>query len=474
MELGAVLDAVADMRAAHEKLRSHTLDRLTHPELLTLLSELESFSRQLPTTQHDVLARLQRDASPTELGAKSLRDVLTTRLRISTGEATRRLSEARDLGRRVALSGEPQEPVLAKVAAAQERGLIGPEHVSVIRQFVRDLPAGVDVVTREQCEDSLVTIARGHGPSVVKKDAELLLGLLDEDGPLPNDAERARKRFVKIGAQQADGMSPVTGLIDPELRATLEPIFAKLAAPGMCNPSDEHPRTSGTPSQEQRDADLRTKGQRLHDALTTIGRMALCSGELGQLNGLPVTVIVSTTLQDLESAAGCGVTGGGTRLPMRDLIRMGSHAHHYLAVYDRHTSEELYLGRSKRFASVGQRLMLFNRDLGCTKPGCDASAYETQVHHVNGWVASRGLTNITDMTLACGGDNRLADEGWTVRVRNGVAEWTPPPELDVGQPRVNYHHHPERLLAPDEVNDGEADDGDDGMANDQPGLGRAS
>ena len=47
-------------------------------------------------------------------------------------------------------------------------------------------------------------------------------------------------------------------------------------------------------------------------------------GELGQHNGLPASVIVTTTLAELEAAAGRGLTGGGTILPMSDVIRLGS------------------------------------------------------------------------------------------------------------------------------------------------------
>nr|WP_156721076.1 HNH endonuclease signature motif containing protein [Mycobacterium sp. Root135] len=230
-------------------------------------------------------------------------------------------------------------------------------------------------------------------------------------------------------------MTTLTALLDPEARAIVEPILAKYAAPGMCNPEDCEPRTSGTPPQEQIDADDRTVGQRNHDALIAIGRSVLASGELGQHNGLPVTVIVTTTLQDLEAARGSGVTGGGSLLPMADVIRMASHAHHYLAVFDKHTNEALYLGRSKRLASVGQRIMLHARDRGCTKPGCTVPGYGTQVHHTNGWAV-----------FACGGDNRLAEEGWTVTVGPDGVQWIPPPAIDVGQARLNYLHHPERLL----------------------------
>jgi hypothetical protein len=67
---------------------------------------------------------------------------------------------------------------------------------------------------------------------------------------------------------------------------------------------------------------------------------------------------VSTRLQDLQSAAGLAVTAGGTLLPMRDVIRLASQAHHYLVIYDEHTREPLYCGPAKRFATRGQRIVL--------------------------------------------------------------------------------------------------------------------
>jgi hypothetical protein len=74
---------------------------------------------------------------------------------------------------------------------------------------------------------------------------------------------------------------------------------------------------------------------------------------LGKHNGLPATIIVSTTLQDLQSAAGVAVTAGGSLLPMTDVIRLASQAHHYLVIYDKHTHEPLYCGRAERFATPG-------------------------------------------------------------------------------------------------------------------------
>jgi hypothetical protein len=77
----------------------------------------------------------------------------------------------------------------------------------------------------------------------------------------------------------------------------------------------------GEPSAEAVQGDTRSVGQRHHDALKAMGRALLASGQLGQLNGLPCTMIVTTSLQELEAAAGVGVTAGGTLVPMRDVIR---------------------------------------------------------------------------------------------------------------------------------------------------------
>lgn len=113
----------------------------------------------------------------------------------------------------------------------------------------------------------------------------------------------------------------------------------------------------------------------------------------------------------------------------------------------------LYVGRAKRFATPGQRIVLHSRDRGCTKPGCTAPGYRCEVHHaVADWVDG-GLTNVDDLTLACPPHNRLIDRrgGWTTRRRaDGRIEWLPPPDLDTGQSRVNNYHHPEKYLLPEE------------------------
>ena len=451
----AVLAAYDELEAAFDKVAGLSHDALSHTELLALAHRREVVARRHPVVDHQLISRLAAEADPKALGAKNLADLLAMALRISTKDAKQRIKHAELLGPRTAMTGEPLAPQLPNVAVAQARGDIGAEHVKRIEKFFTELPAGIDYPTREAAEADLARIAAGLGPEQFSKAADRLASLLNQDGDLPDETDRVRRRYFTMGKQGSDGLTEVHGLLDAECAATFEPIMAKLGAPGMCNPDDEKPCVDGQPSEELVRADLRTPGQRNHDALKAMGRALLASGRLGDLNGLPCTIIVTTTLQDLEAAAGVGVTAGGTLVPMRDVIRLASQSHHYLVVYDQHDPQQLYCGRAKRFATPGQRIVLHALERGCTRPGCTAPGYWSQVHHVDGWTKDHGQTNVNTMTLACGGDNRLVEQsGWTTRKRkDGRTEWIPPPHLDSGQSRVNDYHHPENYLLPEDGDD---------------------
>ena len=83
-------------------------------------------------------------------------------------------------------------------------------------------------------------------------------------------------------------------------------------------------------------------------------------------------------------------------------------------------------------------------------------AAPNRAHHVTTDWRDDGPTDITNLALACGCDNRAAHTGgWTTTMNNGRAHWTPPPLLDVGQPRTNHYHHP--TLYPTETGDDEGE-----------------
>ena len=425
-------------------------DALTTPEHLAVLQRCERMRRWLPAVEHPVINQLSDQADPAELGG-TLAGALADRLRITRAEASRRIHEAADLGERQALNGEPLEPLLPATAQAQRNGVIGFGHVAVIRGFVHRLPDVVDIETRHKAEAQLAQLAGEHRPDELAKLADTLTDCLNPDGDF-TDVDRARRRGITIGRQDSDGMSPISGYLNPEARATIDAVFAKLAAPGMCNSADLTPCTGGTPSQAAIQGDTRNAGQRNHDALLTVARAALASGELGHHNGLPASIVVTTTLKELEAGCGKALTAGGSLLPMTDVIRLASHAHHYLAIFDKGKALALY--HTKRIASPAQRIVLYAKDRGCTFPGCPVPAHLCETHHCTPY-ATNPITDINDLTLACGPNHQLADQGWTTRKNShGDTEWIPPPHLDHGQPRTNTYHHPEKLLQDNDDDDG--------------------
>jgi hypothetical protein len=410
---------------------------------LRALERLETARRRQLVVSSDLVTSLAKE-DPADVGGPVHR-VVADWLRISCTEARRRIRDAEQLTPRMTLTGETLPPQLPATARAWRDGGLDKQHLRVIQAFLHDLPADTPIETVEAAERFLADQTAKLRPDQLQKVANRYAVLINPNGKF-SDVDRARQRGFSWCGQRPDGMSLGKLVASPELRANLDAWLARFAAPGMCNPDDQHPCVTGEPDQDVPSKDLRSHAQRQHDALNELVRGQLGDPKLGVHNGLPVTVIVSTTLQELTSATGQAVTGGGTLLPMRDVIRMASHAYHYLAVFDEHQSRPIYLGRTRRIASPDQRVVLYAKDRGCTAPGCDVPGYWTEIHHLDEW-ARGGLTNIDKLTLACKRDHNLAERGWrTIRLDNGQTEWIPPPHLDHGQARSNDYHHPERFF----------------------------
>ena len=241
-------------------------------------------------------------------------------------------------------------------------------------------------------------------------------------------------------------MSPISGWLNPEAAPPSDAVFAKLAAPGMCNAADDdtlpqrHPVPGRHPSRHP---------QRSGSATTTpcSPPPAPCWRRASWVNttGYRPSIIVTTTLQELEAGAGRGLTGGGTLLPMSDVIRLASHAHHYLAIFDNGKALALY--HTKRLASPAQRIVLYARDRGCTFPGCTMPAYLCEVHHDDPY-ATNPVTDVNTLTFG------LRPQPRSRRTRLDHPQKRPRPHrmapTRTPRPRTTPHQHlpPPRKTAP--------------------------
>jgi hypothetical protein len=427
----SALDAID---AAHDLLRYTPSDLAGNRFRVEVAERLETQERTNRGLMYRIFGELADP--PDEAGSTTqVRSMLWERLRITPGEITRRFRQAARIRPRRSLTGPPLPAELAELAAAVEGGVVGDDHIRSVCRAIDLLPARVSPADVEAAERTLVKHATQVDAGIVAKLGQRIADYLNPDGQF-SDEDRARRRGLHLGTQGPDGMSRLSGWLDPEARAYIEAVEAAVR-PGRHQPDGES---------DSRDD--RTPAQRCHDALKLGLETAIASGGLGVHRGHPVTVVVTTTLAELTTAAGASpaTTGGGSRLPMRDLIAMASKAIHYLAVFDEHTERPLYLGRQKRIATADQRLICYARDRGCTRPNCLEPGYHCEVHHADDWEHG-GRTDADKLYFLCGGDHGVVSRGQarTVVTEEGRLGWTD----GTGPPEINHAHHPDELLRGD-------------------------
>ena len=325
-------------------------------------SGIELENRRLPHLGHALVNQVARQSDQTELGG-TLAHALANRLRISRGEArpahprSRRPRSPSVDDRRTAAAAAGGDRRTAARRAARHRTRRGDSpllHAVARFRRPRDAsdrrsaagPAGRGASSRRARQAGRQT------PRLPQPRWRLL-----RRRPRPT----ARHHHRKTGRRRHESDQRLPDPGSPRHRRRR---IRQTGRTGMCNPAD------ATHAAAPVKMPSRATAAAPHNATTTrsltAGRLLLASGKLGQHNGLPATIIVTTTLQELESGCGRGLTGGGTLLPMSDVIRLASHAHHYLAIFDNGRALALY--HAKRLASPAQRIVLYAKDRGCTAP----------------------------------------------------------------------------------------------------------
>lgn len=440
------------IEAAYGRLRATCTDLVGNAFRVETVERLETLDRLNCGLSYRIFGEIadppdgpDDPALPADI---SMRRLLCSRLRITSAEVKRRFRVAARIRPRRSLTGPSLPPELPKLADAVEKGKVGDDHIAAVLHALDVLPSAVSAVDRDKAERILVKHATKQDAKFVAAAGERISDYLNPDGNF-SDEDRAKRRGLVLGKQGVDGMSRLSGWLDPEARAYVETVTAAMR-PGR------HVPENGDPAPEQRDN--RTPAQRCHDGLKLALRYGISSGELGVHRGVPVTVIVTTKLADLEQAARAAQdpsipmppparTGGNSRLPMRDLIRMAANSIHYLAVFEDHSDRPLYLGRSKRIATLDQRLICYARDGGCTRPDCLESGYHCEVHHAVDWAKGK-LTNADSLYFLCAPDHSEATDGHvtTTVTDDGRLAWSD----GTGPPRVNRLNRPDELLDDDD------------------------
>ncbi|NDK90346.1 DUF222 domain-containing protein [Gordonia desulfuricans] len=336
------------------------------------------------------------------------------------------------------LTGEPTQPEYPELAKVFASGDAGTTHIDIALSWLKKIPLAAGFDEKIAAERTLAGHATEFGASALGTCGSRIIAHIDPDGELIEKKDRDRRRGITLGKQGADGMSKVTGYVDPILRARLETLFAAWGKHGVNNP--DHPnglngdsRTAEIVDPEGLEAgavkDMRTQPQRNHDAVNALLTAVLADGMLGKTNmGVPIQLIVKTDVNDLIREAGYAITATGTLIPMSDLVDLAADAQMYLSVFKDHTAIPLYFGQAKRIATKHQRLMLFSAPDGhhCSAPGCDRAAAHVEIHHAVNDFADGGRTDIIELAPACPTHHRMVGDQpgqyTTGKIRSGPDE----------------------------------------------------
>ncbi|RQX02190.1 HNH endonuclease signature motif containing protein [Micromonospora inaquosa] len=413
-----MIDALEQAEAAVAACFDTAAWAASEHDLVAALDAAHRLEQRLAAVKLGLVRELDGRGTATAQGASSTAVWLRDRLRLGVG-AARRLVE-------LAATLDAAPPGVQDALAA---ATVDVEQVRVIAETVETVHASAGAEAADKAVGVLVGWAAQFDAGLLRK---LGTRILDHVAPEAADAaaeaavraqesRAARDRHLTI-SEQTDGRLRLTGILDTEAAAALRAAIDPLSAP--LGPDDP-----------------RTAGQRRHDALADVCRLALRTGDLPENGGDPTQVVITTGYDELTRQLGSGALDTGLQLTPEAVRRLACDAAILPAVLGG-AGQPLDVGRQRRLISGPLRRALVLRDRGCAFPGCDRPPRWCDGHHIRHW-ADGGDTSLDNSVLLCGYHHRHLHHGdWSVRLGgDGHPEFIPPAWLDPTQlPRRNHYH----------------------------------
>ncbi|MET8092047.1 DUF222 domain-containing protein [Micromonospora sp. NPDC005220] len=391
---------------------------LAEHDLTAALDAAHRIEQQLAAVKLTLVRELDGRGTAQAQGASSTAVWLRDRLRLTVPAARRLVELASALD-----TGDPE------VRQALADGDVSLEQARVITDTVDTVRRAAGTEAAGRAVGVLVDWAGQFDPTLLRK-----LGTRILDHVAPDIADAAAKAALDAEARRAtrdrhltlseltDGRLRLSGTLDAETAGLLRTAIDPLTAP------------SGQ-------ADQRSPGQRRHDALGDLCRLALRTGELPEHGGEPTQLVVTTSFDGLVRQLGTGTLDTDLGLTAETVRRLACDAAILPAVLGS-AGQALDVGRQRRLVTGPLRRALVLRDRGCAFPGCDRPPRWCDAHHIRHW-ADGGDTSLTNSVLLCRHHHRhLHHTDWSVRLGgDGHPEFVPPAWLDPEQvPRRNQYH----------------------------------
>jgi hypothetical protein len=317
-----------------------------------------------------------------------------------------------------ALAG--RQPWMASVADAVAGGDVSVGAAAAIGSGLGEPSEGVDAQQLARAAERLARDVAGLPPEEAAKRARRVRDELDENGVADREAALRAKRYLRL-FPLPDGMTRVTGLLDPESAALVTDAFDRVTAP----------RRGGVrfvdPVEKQRAeaivADERTTEQLAVDAFV---RMVQVAGEADQgaiFGRTAPSVRVHVTLDALRHGAGAAFAEGQeAALSVATVHRMVCAGGVIPILFD-DDGRAINVGRAQRLFTSRQRIAIAARDGGCLIDDCDRPPSWTEAHHIDEWDAHHGRTDVDDGVSLCRHHHMWLHDSGARIVREGARYW---------------------------------------------------
>ena len=254
---------------------------------------------------------------------------------------------------------------------------------------------------------------------------------IDSAGIAARERALHGQRYLRV-TKLTDGMTRLTGLLDPESAAIVVPILDAATSPRRGGPRFVQPDAAARADELVRDE--RTTDQLTLDTLVELVRIGARVDDGKLLGDRKPAVRILVTKADLEAPGCSGVPGpdcdGGPQRPgaayfegQNDAVSIATAERYICAsgaipiLFDG-DGRVLNLGREQRLFSEKQRIALAARDGGCLM--CDRPPSWCDAHHIDHWDEHHGQTDIDDGVLLCRFCHLLVhNRRWRIRREGG-------------------------------------------------------
>lgn len=318
---------------------------------------------------------------------------------------------------------EAPSPWLTAVARRVESGEVSVGTAAAIQHGLGSPNADIAADDLADAATKLLAEVGGMPPERAVRRAREVRDELDADGVADRGAALRDKRFLRL-TPQADGMTRVNGLLDPESAALVTDAFDLVTAPRRGGPRFVDPTEKARAEAIVRDS--RTTGQLMVDAFVQMVRLAGAADSGTVFGTHKPGVRVTVTLADLDRRRGAVEVEGQTATVSVATAERRACIDGYLPILFGE-KRALDLGRTRRFFSAGQRTVLAVKWGGCVFPACGRPPSWTEAHHIDEWERDHGRTDVDDGVLLCAHHHRLLHNGgWKIWRRGGDYFLDPP------------------------------------------------